>query len=103
VLKDFGPAAAAPLSFPIPGWTLTMDIPFNAPGLPTALDRFDEQVAACGGRVYLSKDVRMRADALRAMYPRLDEWRELRERADPHHVWRSDMALRTGLVAPDSA
>jgi hypothetical protein len=45
----------------------------------------------------------MRADALGAMYPRLDEWRELRERADPHHVWRSDMALRTGLVAREAA
>jgi decaprenylphospho-beta-D-ribofuranose 2-oxidase len=57
VLKDFGPAAAPPLSFPIPGWTLTMDIPCSAPGLEPALDRFDELVAGCGGRVYLSKDL----------------------------------------------
>ena len=98
VLKDFGPAAPPPLSFPIPGWTLTMDIPCRAPGLEPALDRCDDRVAGCGGRVYLSKDIRLRPDALQAMYPRLDEWRELRERADPDRVWRSDLGLRTGLV-----
>jgi decaprenylphospho-beta-D-ribofuranose 2-oxidase len=42
----------------------------------------------------------MRPDALVAMYPRLDEWREARDRADPAGLWRSDLALRTGLVAP---
>ena len=103
VLKDFGPAAPAPLSFPIPGWTLAVDIPARAPGLERALDRCDEWVAGCGGRGYLSKDVRMRADALRAMYPRLDEWREIREWADPGRLWRSDLALRTGLVSGEGA
>jgi decaprenylphospho-beta-D-ribofuranose 2-oxidase len=98
ILKDFGEASGAPLSFPIPGWTLTLDIPRLAPGLDEVLDRFDEQVAEVGGRVYLSKDIRMRPAALEAMYPRLDEWREIRERADPDHVWRSDLAHRTGLI-----
>ncbi len=102
VLKDFGAAADAPLSFPMPGWTLAMDIPCNAAGLSEELDRFDEMVAGCGGRVYLSKDVRLRAPALRAMYPRLDEWRAARERADPDHLWRSDLSLRTGLVAGEA-
>lgn len=102
ILKDFGSAAGPPLSFPVPGWTLTLDIPRLAPGLDAALDRFDEWVAGAGGRVYLSKDVRMRAPAMEAMYPRLDEWREMRERADPDHLWRSDLALRTGLVPVDS-
>jgi decaprenylphospho-beta-D-erythro-pentofuranosid-2-ulose 2-reductase len=40
----------------------------------------------------------MRAEALAAMYPRLEEWREARDRADPEHLWRSDLAERTGLV-----
>jgi len=98
VLKDFGEANGAPLSFPIAGWTLALDLPRAAPGLPPALERCDEHVAAAGGRVYLSKDARLRPDALRAMYPRLGEWREVRDRADPDGVWRSDLALRTGLV-----
>ena len=33
-----------------------------------------------------------------AMYPRLEEWRAVRDRADPERLWRSDLALRTGLV-----
>jgi decaprenylphospho-beta-D-ribofuranose 2-oxidase len=55
-------------------------------------------VAAARGRVYLSNDARLRPDAQRAMYPRLEEWRAVRDRADPDGVWRSDLALRTGLV-----
>jgi decaprenylphospho-beta-D-ribofuranose 2-oxidase len=98
VLKDMGKANGAPLSFPIEGWTITLDLPRAAEGLWAALDRCDELVAAAGGRVYLSKDARMRPAAVVAMYPRLGEWRELRERIDPERLWRSDLALRTGLV-----
>jgi len=98
VLKDFGEAGGPPLSFPIAGWTLTQDVPRAAPGLDAALNRCNEIVAEAGGRVYLSKDVHTRPDALRAMYPRLDEWRAVRDRADPDGVWRSDLGVRTGLV-----
>jgi decaprenylphospho-beta-D-ribofuranose 2-oxidase len=98
VLKDFGPANDAPLSFPIEGWTLALDLPRGAPGLDAVLDGLDELVAAAGGRVYLTKDARMRPGAVRAMYPRLDAWREVRDRVDPDGLWRSDLALRTGLI-----
>ena len=98
VLKDFGPASRAPLSFPLAGWTLALDIPRAAPGLEPLLRTFDRVVAEAGGRVYLSKDVRLAPDTVRAMYPRLDEWREARDRVDPEHVWCSDLARRVGLV-----
>jgi decaprenylphospho-beta-D-ribofuranose 2-oxidase len=98
VLKDFGEANRAPLSFPLAGWTLALDLPRGAPNLTAALDRCDERVAAAGGRVYLSKDARMRPELLRAMYPRLEEWRAVRDQADPEGAWRSDLAHRTGLV-----
>lgn len=98
VLKDFGPAAPAPLSFPSAGWTLAMDVPGSAPELRGVLDRCDELVASAGGRVYLAKDARLRPDLIRVMYPRLDEWRHTRDRLDPSGLWRSDLAARTGLL-----
>jgi decaprenylphospho-beta-D-ribofuranose 2-oxidase len=98
VLKDFGPAGIGPLSFPIPGWTLTLDMPRRAPGLDRLQDDFDVVVTEAGGRVYLSKDARVAPDTLAAMYPRLQEWRAVRDRVDPERVWRSDLALRTGLL-----
>jgi decaprenylphospho-beta-D-ribofuranose 2-oxidase len=99
VLKDFGPANGAPLSFPIEGWTLTLDLPRAAPGLAATLQRWDELVVTAGGRVYLSKDDRLTPATVAAMYPRLGEWQAVRDGADPDGVWRSDLGLRTGLVA----
>jgi decaprenylphospho-beta-D-ribofuranose 2-oxidase len=99
VLKDFGPANDAPLSFPTQGWTLALDLPRSAPALSAALDELDQIVIEAGGRIYLTKDARTRPDALAAMYPRLAEWRAARDAADPDGRWRSDLALRTGLVS----
>ncbi len=99
ILKDMGDAGRGPLSFPIRGWTLALDLPRNAPGLWAALDHYDELVTAAGGRVYLTKDSRLRRETVAAMYPRLSEWRAVRDAADPSGLWRSDMAIRTGLVA----
>jgi decaprenylphospho-beta-D-ribofuranose 2-oxidase len=98
VLKDFGEANGAPLSFPLAGWTLTLDLPRAAQGLDRALDRCDSVVAEAGGRVYLAKDDRLRPEVLRAMYQRLGEWQAVRDRVDPERVWRSDLALRSGLI-----
>jgi decaprenylphospho-beta-D-ribofuranose 2-oxidase len=98
VLKDFGPAAEAPLSFPLAGWTLALDMPGDAPGLAAMLDTFDEWVVEAGGRVYLAKDGRVRRDVFAAMYPRAEEWRAIRDRVDPDGVWSSDLGVRTGLV-----
>ena len=102
VLKGFGPGGRAfeksgPLSFPLEGLTLAIDLPAGAPGLRRALDDADELVAGAGGRVYLAKDSRLRPATLAAMYPQLERFRELRGRVDPDGVLRSDMGRRLGL------
>ncbi|MGW2401128.1 FAD-binding protein [Kitasatospora sp. NPDC001664] len=97
VLKRFGPAGPGWLSFPVPGWTLALDLPTRTPGLNALLDELDSWVAEAGGRVYLAKDSRLRPATLRAMYPRLDDFRSLRRALDPNGVFTSDLARRLAL------
>jgi len=97
VLKRFGPANPGYLSFPTPGWTLALDLPLDQPGLTELIPRFDEAVLAVGGRHYLAKDSTMSPATARAGYPRLGEWQDIRERLDPDHVMRSDLARRLQL------
>ncbi|GAA4759044.1 FAD-binding oxidoreductase [Nocardioides endophyticus] len=96
VLKRFGPGSSGWLSFPTAGWTLAIDAP-TRPGLVGLLAHLDEQVAEAGGRIYLAKDARLRPELMSTMYPRLAEFRELRERLDPHHRLQSDLSRRLAL------
>jgi decaprenylphospho-beta-D-ribofuranose 2-oxidase len=96
VLKRFGPGNRAPLSFPMPGWTLTVDLPIEQ-GLDRLCDALDTEVIGAGGRVYLAKDSRLSADTFRAMYPRLNDFLEVRRDVDPAGLFNSDLARRLHL------
>jgi decaprenylphospho-beta-D-ribofuranose 2-oxidase len=96
VLKRFGPGNPAPLSFPMPGWTLTVDLPIED-GLERLCNQLDERVVAAGGRVYLAKDSRLGAATFRQMYPRLDDFLSVRRRLDPTGMFTSDLARRLHL------
>jgi FAD/FMN-containing dehydrogenase len=79
VLKLFGPENGNPLSFPREGYTLALDFRIE-PRLFPLLDALDAVVLDHGGRLYLTKDVRMSPDTLARGYPRLDEFRAVRRR-----------------------
>jgi decaprenylphospho-beta-D-ribofuranose 2-oxidase len=96
VLKRFGPGNPSPLSFPMPGWTLTVDLPIEQ-GLDRLCDALDAEVIGAGGRVYLAKDSRLSAETFRAMYPRLDDFLAVRRDVDPAGLFNSDLARRLHL------
>jgi decaprenylphospho-beta-D-ribofuranose 2-oxidase len=98
VLKRFGPPNPGPLSFPIAGWTLALDLPVGPPALPALLDDLDALVATNGGRVYLAKDARLDPAFIPVMYPRLSELARARTELDPAGVLVSDLAHRLALV-----
>jgi FAD/FMN-containing dehydrogenase len=76
VLKRFGPQESR-ISFPMAGYTLALDFPMRA-GAPELLERLDRITLDHGGRFYLAKDSRMRAETLHAADPRIaafSDWR----------------------------
>lgn len=92
VLKTFGKQDGL-LSFPMEGYTLTLDFPIS-PKLFPILDTLDEIVASYGGRIYLTKDVRLSAEMFAKMYPNLPEFQRILAKIDPHHAIESLQSQR---------
>ncbi len=97
VFKRMGDANQAPLSWPHRGYMLSVDFPKKR-GLGRFLCELDERVLDVGGRLYMAKDSRTSPDMIAHMYPRLGEWRRLRNAVDPEGVFVSDMARRLRLL-----
>lgn len=96
VLKKLGAANAGHLSFPFEGYTFAIDFPVRD-GLAELLRRLDAMVLDAGGRIYLGKDAFLDAATLAQMYPRLEEWKAIKARVDPDHIFTSDLGRRVAL------
>ncbi|MDQ8039266.1 MAG: FAD-binding oxidoreductase [Rickettsiella sp.] len=94
VLKRFGQGSLAPLSFPLSGFTLAVDLPIVNQELFNCLDDLDAMVITAGGRVYLAKDARLKPQAFRAMYPRYEEWLAVKKQWDSENKFSSSLAKR---------
>lgn len=87
VLKKFGTRSSPGLlSFPRPGLTLALDLPFKAELLPL-LEELDRLVLAAGGRLYPAKDARMSAEMFQKGYPRWRELEQVRDKAITSDFW----------------
>lgn len=94
VLKRFGSVKSPGLiSFPMPGYTLTMDFPNRGGKTLELLDRLDRMTVEAGGRVNPYKDHRMSAEVFAASYPRWRAFEAFRDKAFNSNFWR-----RTALM-----
>ncbi len=103
VIKDCGPEGEGMLSFPRPGISLALDIPIG-PNTQQVVDRLNQQVLACGGRIYLAKDGMTRAEDFRAMEPRVERFLEVKHKWDPEfhiHSAQSDRIFGHPHAVPD--
>jgi decaprenylphospho-beta-D-ribofuranose 2-oxidase len=98
VLKRFGKQNSAPLSFPLPGFSLALDLPLCDKGLLACLDKLDSLVSVAGGRVYLAKDACLKPETFRIMYPRYLEWLTVKQQWDPKNKLISSLARRLELI-----
>ncbi|MFT4862281.1 MAG: decaprenylphospho-beta-D-ribofuranose 2-oxidase [Pseudohongiellaceae bacterium] len=96
VLKKFGAANKNLLSFPIEGYTLTLDFKREKSLFPL-LSELDDIVLASGGRLYLAKDARMSESMFKQGYPQWEAFAELKTQIDPENVFGSLQSQRLGL------
>ncbi|RUM98724.1 FAD-binding oxidoreductase [Pseudaminobacter arsenicus] len=91
VLKRFG-AVRSPglMSFPRPGYTLTLDFPNRGASTLAVLKELDAITMDAGGAVNPYKDARMSAETFAASFP---GWRELEALRDP--AFMSSFWMRT--------
>lgn len=81
VLKIFGEDDNL-ISFPVQGYTLALDIPIRSNLLPF-LDELDELVLHYKGKIYLSKDARMKPNVFFESYPHAQKFISIIQKYSP--------------------
>ena len=89
VLKKFGEARSPGLlSFPRPGFTLTLDFANQGEETLKLLDRLDAMVIEAGGAINPYKDARMSPQTFAASFPNWTRLEALRDPAMVSNFWR---------------
>jgi decaprenylphospho-beta-D-ribofuranose 2-oxidase len=96
VLKVFGKQESI-ISFPKEGYSLALDFPVRK-GLLSFLDELDELVVKYNGRLYMSKDARMKPGMLVAGYPELERFKSIIKKYNPGNKIRSVQSDRLLLT-----
>lgn len=96
VLKVFGKQDDL-ISFPTEGYTLALDFPVRK-GLFGFLDELDEIVLKYKGRIYLSKDARMRAEIFWRSYKNASRFLEVVRKYNPGFKINSVQARRLHIT-----
>ncbi|MBM6580054.1 FAD-binding oxidoreductase [Microvirga sp. BT689] len=95
VLKQLGPGHGN-LSFPLEGFTLTLDLPVSDEAFPL-LDELDRLVVEARGRLYLAKDARQSPATFEAGYPGLPRFRDQRRAIGATGRISSRLSVRLGI------
>ena len=98
VLKSSGPANDGHLSYLYPGHTLALDFPYQGEATERLFQQLDQILLKHGGRLYLAKDSMTSAETFAQMYPRLDEFRQIKKQVDPGNLFTSSQARRLGMT-----
>jgi len=93
VLKTLGQAGLGHLSFPMPGYTLAVDLPRKS-GVEQLLAKLEAITLNHGGRIYLAKDSCLSPEGFARMYPKIEQFRAVLAEVDPAGRMASDMARR---------
>ncbi|GJM07131.1 MAG: FAD-linked oxidase [marine bacterium B5-7] len=93
-LKRLGNSNQSPLSFPMPGYTLALDVSMKHPNILDCFNQLDAIVMQHHGRVYLAKDARLPQTAFKTMYPQWETWLDLKKQWDPAMKFRSTLFSR---------
>lgn len=96
VLKLYGKANENWLSFPIEGYSLALDFKIEE-GLFELLDQLDEIVVEYGGRIYLTKDVRVSKETFEKGYPQIETFRQYRKEHQMDTKFQSLQSQRVGI------
>lgn len=101
VLKRFGKSSKGLLSFPMPGFTLALDIPYRGEETLKTLKLLDEIVLSYSGRVYLAKDAVLSPENFRKMYANYPAFLSVKQKIDSNNIFQSSLSrrLRIGEVA----